>query len=170
VARAGSRGSGAGRDSVRASILDRLIGSESIGPRGVYEWGGARELRAAVARDLEWLLNTKAWLPYDNVEGMTEARESILTYGVPDFSTRSWRSHSDSREIARAIETVIRRFEPRLVARSVKVEIIPSDDVADFRLKLRIDGHLHVDPISEPVSFDSDIDFDSGSFSVRGAV
>jgi type VI secretion system protein ImpF len=157
------------RTIIRPSVLDRLLAGESPGGgRSVHEAVGVRELRAAIARDLEWLLNSKRWIPWE-LEELEEVRESILTYGVPDFSTHSWRSQSDSQDIARIIEEVIRRFEPRLLPRSVHVEMLPTSDVDDFRLRFRIDAILQVDPISEAVSFDTDIDFDSTSIQVRGS-
>jgi len=126
---------------------------------------GYRELLKAVARDLEWLLNTRVLVP-DLWETLAEARCSILTYGLPDLSPYSWASHGDKRLITARIEEVIRTFEPRLVPRTVKVEVLPSKSVDDFKVRLRIDALLHVEPISERVSFDSDVDFDSGSVRV----
>lgn len=154
---------------LRASVLDRLLaGESSSGGRTVHEHVGVRELRNAVARDLEWLLNSRRWVTWDLGE-LEEARESILTYGVPDFSTYSWRNKSDAQSISKLLEEVIRRFEPRLLPRSVRVEALPSGDVDDFRVRLRIDAVLHVEPISEPVSFDTDVDLDNSWIDVRGA-
>ena len=76
---------------LRPSVLDRLL--EPKGP--AHPEIGLRELKLAVARDLEWLLNTKSVLrKASDIEQLPEARDSILTYGIPDFSTASWRSHA----------------------------------------------------------------------------
>ncbi len=155
-------------DVLRASILDRLIAGESgAGARGVYEYIGVRELRDSIARDLEWLLNTKHTQSMD-LDRFPEAKNSILTYGVPDFSTYSWRSAADARAIARILEETIRRFEPRLLPRSIKVEVLPASNVDQFTIGFRISAILNVDPIREAVDFDTAIDFESTAVHVKG--
>jgi type VI secretion system protein ImpF len=151
---------------LRPGVLDRLLAPEG-GPRGQLMELDARDLCAIVARDLDWLLNTKRWLP-DDLSEFPEASQSILTYGLPDLSTYSWRNAVDSNAIARLLEETIRRFEPRLRESSVKVTAIPTNDVDDFRLRFRIDATLEVLPIVQPVSFDTAVDFDASRISVRG--
>ena len=61
----------------------------------------------------------------------------------------------------------MRRFEPRLRPGSIKVTAqkpVGVDDKPHFR----IDAVLHVDPVNEPVSFDTDVDYESSRISVRG--
>jgi type VI secretion system protein ImpF len=154
---------------LRASVLDRLLaGESSTGGSGVHDHLGVRELRNAVARDLEWLLNSRRWVTWD-FEELEEARESILTYGVPDFATYSWRNQGDAKTISKVLEEVIRRFEPRLLPGSIRVELLPSGDVDDFRIHFRIDAVLYVEPIREAVSFDTDVDLDRSWIDVKGS-
>ena len=152
-------------DILRPSLMDRLIGEGADHQRGLRPYMGFRELREAVGRDLEWLLNSKRF-PLD-LDAYPEAKQSNLSYGVPDLSTYSWRSQSDGRSIARVIEETIERFEPRLAPGTVKVEALPAGEVDDFKMRFRIDALLHVDPVSEPVSFDTSIE--STSFEVTGS-
>ena len=70
-------------------------------------------------------------------------------------------------EIAAIVEKAIRTFEPRLLPRSVRVEILPTDDISDFSVKLRIEAILYVDPINEHVAFDSTADFDGGGIRIE---
>jgi len=137
--------------------------------RNYFDGIGVREMKQSVAEDLERLLNTRVWLPADieDLEGLEETQASLIAYGIPDLSVYSWASPTDSREIMQLVEKAIRTFEPRLVARTVRCEIIPSEDVSDFSLKLRIDGLLQVDPISEHVTFDSAADFDGGGLRIE---
>lgn len=156
-------------NALRPSILDRLIAGESGGgARSVYQYIGVRELRDSIARDLEWLLNTK-FTRFLDLDAFPEAKESILTYGVPDFSTYSWRNASDAMAIAQILEDTVRRFEPRLSPRSVKVEVLPNPDVDDFSIRFRINAILDVEPIREAVSFDTAIDFESTAVHVKGS-
>lgn len=153
---------------LRPSVLDRLLA-----PAGApsHPSSGLRELKAAVARDLEWLLNSKSLLLHDErVQRFEEARESALTYGIPDFSMFSWRSSSDARRISAELTAAVRIFEPRLLPSTVRVSILPGQDADDFRMRFRIEATLHVEPISEAVYFDSSVELDSGAISVDGAL
>ncbi len=154
-------------DVLRPSLMDRLIGDgDGDGrQRGLRPYMGVRELREAVGRDLEWLLNSKQ-SPLD-LDDYEEAKRSLLTYGVPDFSGYSWRNPRDGARIAAILVAAIERFEPRLAPGSIKIEFQPSGEVDDFRMRFRIDALLHVDPVSEPVSFDTEINFESESIALK---
>ncbi len=161
--------SGSG-EILRPSILDRLMQRpDSKSERMYYEGIGLRELKESVARDLAWLLNTRMWIPpeADELAGLEETRNSVMTYGIPDLSVFSWASPQDCKTIASMVETAIRTFEPRLLSGSVRCEILPSEDVADFSVKLRIEAVLYVDPIREHVTFDSFADFEGGGIRVE---
>lgn len=159
---------GAG-EILRPSIIDRL--SERPGGRrgGEFQPIGVRELKQAVARDLEWLLNTRVWLPQgpEELAELPEAQESLLSYGIPDLSIFSWANPSDCQRIAALIEQALRTFEPRLLPSSIRCEIMPSTDASDFSLKVRIEAVLYVEPISEHVTFDTKADFDGGGIRVE---
>ena len=152
---------------LRASLLDRLMlppGSSRGGSQLVI---GVRELRESVARDIDWLLNSKRFLDTD-LEGLKEVRTSVLNYGMPDFSPTSWRNDKELSSLARTIEELLRRFEPRLRPGSIKVTAQKPVEKDDMRPHFRIDAVLHVDPVNEPVSFDTDVDYESSRISVRG--
>jgi type VI secretion system protein ImpF len=150
---------------LRPSILDRLSEPPGKG-EGHFTGIGVRDLKRAVARDLAWLLNTRVWVDWD-FEGMDEAAASILNYGIPELSSYSWARAEDGRTIARAIEKVIRTFEPRLIPRSIKCELVPSDDISDFSMRVRIEAVLHVEPISEPIAFDAGFGIEGGGLRIE---
>lgn len=64
----------------------------------------AGELAAAIRRDVETLLNTRA--PQD--------ADSVVGYGLPDFTHLSPDSPDDQWRIAAAIRETLERFETRL--------------------------------------------------------
>jgi type VI secretion system protein ImpF len=150
---------------LRPSILDRLAEPPGSG-EGHFSGIGVRELKRAVARDLAWLLNTRVWVGWD-LEGLEEASASILNYGIPELSKYSWARAEDGRTIARTIEKAIRTFEPRLIPRSVKCEVVPNEDVSDFSMRVRIEAVLHVEPISEPIAFDAGFGIEGGGLRVE---
>ena len=155
---------GDSNEILRPSVLDRLIDR----PRsaGSFPIIGVRELKRAVARDLEWLLNTRIWLPWD-LDETSEAATSILSYGMPELSVFSSARLGDPQTIANLIEKAIRTFEPRLLPRSIKCQVSPSEDESKFSLRIRIEAVLHVEPISEPVAFDTSVDRDGGGLRVE---
>jgi type VI secretion system protein ImpF len=131
------------------SLLDRLIDSDYKTPRdvSVSRAESLRELKAAVQRDLEHLLNARN-PNWDLDSAYTEAGQSVIAYGMPDFS--SLVMPNDERRLRLMVEAAIRTFEPRLTGVTTAL-LEPS---ADRRVQLRIDGRLLIDPSPEAVSFD----------------
>lgn len=153
-------------DILRHSVIDRLVGDESGPTHGGDLRIGIEDLRRVIRRDLEWLLNTRL-VGGDAYEGYEEIGKSILGFGLSDLSNYSTKSAQDSGAICEMITKAVRAFEPRLAKRSVKVEFLASTDVTDLRMHFRISAMIHVDPISEPVTFDTAFDRDSGTVTVR---
>ena len=154
---------------LRPVLFERFRTEEHQEESRHYDGIGVRELKASVARNLEWLLNTRTWAPpeADDFKHLQEARESLLTYGIRDLSAFSWTSAGAATKISSTIEEAIRRFEPRLLARTVKCHIIPNEDPSDFALNFCIEAVLYVDPISEHVAFDSAADIDGCGITIE---
>jgi type VI secretion system protein ImpF len=154
-------------------VLDRLMAAPGVGRGGQHAVIGVQELRDAVRRDLDWLLNTKRWLPHD-FEGLPEVKTSLLNYGMPDLSPFSPNNTKDLASLARTIEELIRCYEPRLRPGSVRVSAVgtpasvPKDGEERERPHFRIDAMLCVDPVNEPVSFYTEVDLERRMVSVRG--
>src|SRR5271155_210755 len=96
------------------SVLDRLLddrpNSATARPRNRSQQ--LTELRNAVRRDLEALLNTHQRCRSPPRE-MTELARSLLEYGVPDFLTMNAAAGSAREQFRGLVEEAIRRFEPR---------------------------------------------------------
>ena len=134
--------------ALQLSILDRLL-DEGDGRPSVAH------LRQAVRRDLEALLNARrSWLPHD--KGLEELATSVLGYGLPDFTVMELSTEEGRQWLCKEVERTITRFEPRLTR--VKVATTSSDTPLDRLLRLRIDAVLLVDPVPQPVAFDSELE------------
>lgn len=153
---------------LRASVMERLsCGYRSRSPDGEI---GLREIQGAVARDLERLLNSRIWWPTP-LDAFEEGAASHLTYGIPDLTACSWASvKGDDRTVPKLIEEAIKRFEPRLLPRSVKVTQVERESVDDLRVRLRIDAILQVEPYTERISFDTDFDVATGAMQLSGSL
>jgi len=154
--------------AVTLSVFDRLIDYE---PRISREAALTRsqsvhQLKEAVRRDLEWLLNTRivAVLPDSRLR---EVNRSVYAYGLPDFTAYSLASPDDRSRLIRHLQTAIRVFEPRLD----KVRIVPLDvEGANTRiLRFRIEALLLMDPAPERISFDTTLQLTSGEYEVANA-
>ena len=151
---------------LRHSVLDRLAppGGESRGVRDLRI--GVEDLRRAIRRDLEWLLNTRVMVD-ERLDSLEEVRRSILAYGLPDLNPYSRTSRSDRSSLCRTIEDAIRRFEPRLDPRTVKVDFVPTREIDDFSVHFLIAAMIRVDPIREAISFDTSMDPNSGTMELE---
>jgi type VI secretion system protein ImpF len=150
-----------------ASILDRLLDDEPEVRQEPQQnrTQVLRELRHAVRRDLEHLLNTHRRFPAPPPE-LRELERSLATYGLPDFTASAVRAGEARDEFRRVIEDTIRRFEPRF--KKVEVQLGPVSET-DRTLRFRIDALLYADPAPEPIVFDSTLDESTGDFHVEGA-
>ena len=142
---------------VRLPLLDRLLEADTTGSADATLSPNAALdiLRTAVRRDLEALLNARRrrWpLPATT----PELADSILSYGIPDATSGSYALPEKREELAREVERVIRRFEPRLT--QVRVTMREVENELDRTLRLRIDATLRAEPISEPVVFETVIE------------
>ena len=148
------------------SVLDRLIDDAPRGgpdPAEGQPWSLERA-RAAVKRDLEWLLNSRQVLVRLPADAGPLGR-SALTYGLPDLASTSLSTPADQARLRRTIVEAIARFEPRLD--HVEVTLEPARE-HERAVRFRIDAMLKVEPEPEPVTFDSLLKLDTKSFVVRG--
>ena len=91
---------------VQESVLDRLIGDDAE-VSAITRTRSVRDLKAAVRRDLEWLLNTRA-VAIPPPESLSEVRESVYTYGVSDITSLSADDPKARARLRSMIEEAIR--------------------------------------------------------------
>ncbi len=139
-------------DDIRASpsVLDRLVGDS--GGEAVDRRYELRDLKRAVARDLEALLNTRREMLNDLPTEYVESTRSLLTYGLPDFSALNLSNQTDRTQVRRMLEEAIAESEPRLERVRVSIE---EPRPFDRGLRFRIEAVLRVKPAPEPVTFDA---------------
>ena len=150
---------------ITPSVLDRLIDYEPELTREPLRSRSKslKELKQSVRRDLEWLLNTRCHT-IDASDGLKEVSQSLFTYGLPDFTNFNDRNTNDQKMLHGAIESAIRNFEPRLQDVVVKAE--PVDNLQRM-MRFRIEARLKVDPVPEPVMFDTVLQLGNGQYQVN---
>jgi len=150
------------------SVLDRLLddtpNTAQTRPRSRMQQ--LTELRGAVRRDLEALLNAHNFCRTPPAE-LAELPRSLLEYGVPDYLTLNSGASGAREQFRRDVEDAIRRFEPRF--KTVKVTLL-DESSADRTLRFRIEALMYAEPAPERVSYDSTLDPSSQVFSVTAGV
>jgi type VI secretion system protein ImpF len=155
--RNGNGSGGVGRDrSPRAQLplLDRLLDADPQAPetQATSAHEALAQLRAAVLRDLQALLNARRRrvpLPAE----LTELPSSLLGYGIPDPASGAYLVPEMRAALAAEVENTIRIFEPRLTR--VTVSLRSDDPGLSSMLRLKVDGVLRAEPVPEPVSFET---------------
>ena len=158
---------GLGETTITISALDRLIDLEPDNhmENPLSRSQSVRLLKNAVRRDLEWLLNSRRIAePPD--EGLKELNRSTYVYGLPDLSALTMASTADKNRLVRQILSTINLFEPRLM--NVRLVMVETPDAGKKDVRLRIEAMLRMDPVPEPVSFDTVIELKSGNCHLSG--
>jgi type VI secretion system protein ImpF len=149
------------------SVLDRLLDDDPGLSRepAKNRHQVLRELKQAVRRDLENLLNTRARCQ-SGPPHLKELKQSLIQYGLPDFAGAGLGDAQDREAICKILQTVIRQGEPRF--KTVAVQLLGEDEPLDRTLRFRIDALLIADPAPEPIVFDSILKPATGDFEVKG--
>jgi type VI secretion system protein ImpF len=148
-------------------LLDRLIDAaplaraEPLRPAMSLE-----QLKDAVARDVESLLNARRGSTRAALDGYANARASVVAFGLDDFASMSMASTVDRAAICRSIERAITDHDPRL--RSVRVDL-DQRDAATQKLRFSIHAMLVVHPLHEPVNFDAVLQTTTQNYAVNNA-
>jgi len=152
---------------VTLSVLDRLIDKDpkTRSEIPLTRAQSLRELKLALKRDLEWLLNTRKTID-PSPDSARETVRSVYHYGFEDISSKSVLSSRDHSDLIREMEASIAVFEPRLKRAKVRME----QTEGNYRtLKFVIEGLLCMDPAPEPVRFDTVLELGKGEYEVKGA-
>lgn len=150
---------------VQQSILDRLLDADPYSRAEAPQTRSQsiRQLKAALRRDLEWLLNTRQNIAA--VDGFPEVQASVFTFGLPDITSIRLNSGQDEDRLLRAMESAVQLFEPRLA--NVRVIAVEPLSKHSQELRFHIEGLLLLDPAPELIAFDTTLDVSRGDYEVK---
>lgn len=153
--------------TVQQSVLDRLIDPDPqvTADPPVTLAHSIRQYKAAVRRDLEWLLNTRR-IAVPAPDELDEVQHSLYHYGLPDVTSLSSDSPESRLWLLSRIEETIAMFEPRLTG--VRVSLTETAGEGGRELRFLIEGTLRMDPTPEQVVFDTVLELGSGAYQVGG--
>jgi type VI secretion system protein ImpF len=154
------------KERLQPALLDRLTDNE---PEKLMESREQRvislaKLRQSILRDLSWLLNAVRLDATQDLSDLPWVQQSVLNYGLPSFTGASIALLSVV-ETEMAIKEVILRFEPRLLASSVKVKLIESSlrEDAHNTIALEIEADLWCQPMPLHMFMKTELDLEIGT-------
>ena len=113
------------QERLQPSLLDRLtdeapgVKQEARQMRVIT----VSKLRELMLRDLRWLFNTTSLGELKNRDEFPYASQSVLNYGKPDLAGMHIRG-ADLEQIEDGVRRAILDFEPRILARTLKVKVL----------------------------------------------
>ncbi len=135
------------------SLLDKLLGAAGAEPgAGTAPSFSLGQVKAAVARDIETLLNARPGPVPGALSAYPQAARSLLRFGLPDISAASLASDRDRSRIVAAITQALLDHEPRLLDVQVSVR---DGAQPGSGLCFSIHAQLRLTPSVEPVAFDA---------------
>ena len=149
-------------------LFDRLLGQPQRNGVAVARLN-VEELKDAVARDLEALLNTRSTIQDGALAVFPECAASMVSYGLCDFADRSLSSPTDRAHICTCIENTIERHEPRLQNVKARLDVAAAGTTTVNRLDFSITAVLVASVSQEPVNFDAVLQPSTLQYSIRKA-
>ncbi|OYP35792.1 type VI secretion system baseplate subunit TssE [Rhodopirellula sp. MGV] len=151
------------------SLLDRLTDDD---PHELLETRDKRifsvhRLRAAVLRDLAWLLNTCHLAAAEDLSNYQHVQKSVINYGIPDLTGKTVSGlHVDDIQVA--LRQAILDFEPRIIAKTLEVrgKKDPENPLTSS-LTFEIEGELWARPFPERLYLRSELDLETGDVNIH---
>jgi type VI secretion system protein ImpF len=154
------------KERLQPSMLDRLtdLQPDKTVESGAQQSMSQEQFKAAVIRDLGWLLNSVALEVCLDLEKYPAIRKSVLNYGLPDLSGHT-SSTIDVHHVEKAIRAAILQYEPRIIRNSLKVRVHSDPDaMAHNSLVFEIAGAVFGQPSPFQVVLKSELDLESTEF------
>ncbi|HEX7500887.1 MAG TPA: type VI secretion system baseplate subunit TssE [Polyangia bacterium] len=156
------------KERLQPSLLDRLTDND---PERKQESRDSRvlspsRLRDCVRRDLAWLLNTTHLRAMQNLDEHPQVARSVLNYGMPDLAGRTT-SGVDTTVLEQAIRKAILDFEPRLVAKTLRVKLFVDEKQMNHNaMSFDIEAELWAQPLPLRLFLRTAVDLETGTIDV----
>jgi type VI secretion system protein ImpF len=154
------------QERLQPALLDRLTDdapTEKVESRDQRVLSLQR-LRAALLRDLAWLLNTGHLETLEDLADYPEVRRSVLNFGIPDLAGLTL-SRTDPAAIEKAVRQAILHFEPRIAPHTLRVAVQGAES-GRTAITFRIEGELWAKPAAQALYLKTEVDLETGSVTV----
>ncbi|WP_263143417.1 type VI secretion system baseplate subunit TssE [Pseudomonas sp. RIT-PI-AD] len=147
------------------ALLDRLTDHEPLKRSETAQQRviSKTAFRESVLRDMSWLLNTINAESTTDFRGADHARQSVVNFGVLGLSGRQL-ADEDWADVEKAIRQAIQSFEPRILADSLQIRVLPMETpyATHNQLSMEIKGQLWSEPYPIELLLRSHIDLECG--------
>ncbi len=156
-------------DRLQPCLLDRLTDDEpekgvESRERRVFN---SRQLRQAVLRDLNWLLNTPQRIGPEQENESPHVFSSVLNYGVPDLCGLT-AGGIDVVRLEKTVSRAIRAFEPRIRPGTLRVVArLNESEMSGNALVFEVRGDLWAQPVPEPLFLKSEVNLETGQYALE---
>lgn len=159
-------------ENLQPCLLDRLTDDE---PNSRVEGRAQRTISPArfkegVLRDLRWLFNCQRHLESEGFGEFPEVEKSVINFGLRD-PAGIFSEGRDLAELERELHETILRFEPRIIRRSLRVQVVRTDDPHlqrnPHRISIQISADLWAQPLPEKFFARTEIDLETGECALR---
>lgn len=153
---------------LQPSLLDRLtdLRPDKEKESSSQQQLSQQEYKAAVIRDLGWLLNSASLESVVDLEDFPAVQNSVLNYGMPDISGHT-ASSIDTRKMEKALKKAICQFEPRIIPNSLNLGVhADPDSMSHNSLEFKIEGVVFEQPMPFQIALRSRLDLECGQFDV----
>lgn len=157
------------KERLQPSLLDRLTDQapDYIQESREQRVLSFRQLKTSVLRDLSWLLNTTALEAIEDLDDYPYVSHSVVNYGIPALSGSNL-SNVNVQKLQRQVKQVIIDFEPRIMANTLKVELIVNEQqMSNVAVCFKIEGDLWAQPLPIRLYIRSDLDLETGEVTVK---
>lgn len=160
------------KDRLQPALFDRLTDKaplkkkESVDAIQIdYEM-----LRAAILRDLAWLLNTVNLESIIDLDGLDEVKKSTINFGVAPLAGLRM-SEIDPVDLKDVIRNSIVNYEPRLIKETLLVEFVDEGKHLEHHniLTLIIKGMMWCNPYPREFLLRTSLDLESGHMDIKQA-
>ena len=151
------------RERLQPALLDRLTDTapEQTREAADQQTLSMVQLRAAVLRDLTWLLNTTDLATSEDLDAFPLAAASGLNFGIPGF-TGLIGTHQALARLEAAIAAAIRNFEPRIRPDTLSVRARPAAAGQPMpAVVFEISGELWAQPVPQRLFLETAIELET---------
>jgi len=156
------------KERLQPSLLDRLTDNDREKKQESRDTRvlSPSKLRDCVRRDLAWLLNTTHVQATQALDDYPLVAHSVLNFGMPDLAGRTT-SGVDTSVLEQSIRRAILDFEPRLVAKSLRVKLFVEERQMNHNaMSFDIEAELWAQPLPLRLFLRTAVDLESGTVEV----
>jgi type VI secretion system protein ImpF len=154
------------QERLQPALLDRLTDDDPANDKP--EPREARlitknRLRAAVLRDLAWLLNATRLMGGEELKGLEHVEASVVNFGLPTLAGET-ASTVDVLNLEERIRQAILYYEPRILPDTLEVQALVFEGEMHQHnvVSIEIRGSLWAHPIPLEMLLRTDVDLETG--------